>query len=439
MRFDVEIEKAVLGSILIESSAMVRASAIIREEVFYKNEYRLIWKAISNLFKANKEIDGLTVPAELKSMGVIELEGNNVAYYVMKLTDRIASAAHIESHCMLIYEYYLLRELIKIGLEVQSSAEGSGDCFDIISQTEKRLQALTSNLGGSVKHIKDVHAKIIENQKEVLAGKVSTGILSGIRNLDHVTGGWQNGNLVIVGARPGMGKSAFALQLAKYPAMELKTPVAIFSMEMTNEELVGRMSASQTGINNTKINQKKLNAGELLYMETNCGPLIEAPIYLDDTPGLSIDQLKNKARKLYYEKGVRFFVIDYLQLTKGSGGNREQEISGISRAFKHLAKELNVPVVALCQLSRKVEDRPDKRPMLSDLRDSGAIEQDADLVMFLYRPFYYGITEKYEYSGHYLDPESLLMIDIAKGRGLSIGEVPAKFYGETMIITNYDL
>lgn len=439
--FNIELEEAVLGAMLLEASTTVNsAMPFLKDDVFYKNENKLVFRAISKLHKKSAEIDILTVTQELKTLGVVEIEGSHVSYYVSMLTNRIASSANIESHCAIIYQYYLERELKKLALIIENRVnEVSSDSFEIIAFIEKELQGLTSIASSNVKHIKDVHAKIIEDQKEVLAGNVKTGMMSGLRNLDHVTGGWQNGNLIIIGARPGMGKSAFALQVAKNPALEQGTPVGIFSLEMTSSELVGRMASSKTGIVSTKINQKKLNAGELLYLETNCDELINAPIYLDDSPTLTTAQFKNKARKLYYEKGVRLFVVDYLQFMTGIGGNKEQQVSEISRGLKNTAKELNCPVIALCQLSRAVEQREDKRPMLSDLRDSGAIEQDADIVAFLYRPSYYGITEPYDYEGRMLESSDLLMIDIAKGRGLQIGEIPAKFYGETMIITNYDL
>lgn len=441
MKQDIDIERVVLGSILLEShTAMSVASSILKEDVFFKNEHKLIWTACNNLYKVNRNIDILTVTTELKALGVVNLDGEATSYYVSKLTERIGGTNHLESHCRILYQLYLLRELDKLGLEIQNDANASvADCFEIIGGIEKRLQGLTSIIGNSIKHIKDVHTEIIKEQKEVLSGNVKTGQLSGISNLDMVTGGWQNGNLIIIGARPAMGKSAFALQLAKNPAMTQSTPVAVFSLEMTSNDLVGRLVASETGINNTKIIQKRLNAGELMYIENNCDALINAPIYFDDTSGLSISQLKNKARKLYYEKGVRLFIIDYLQLASGEGNNKEQQVSDISRGLKILAKELNVPVIALCQLNRSVELRPDKRPQLSDLRDSGAIEQDADIVMLLFRPIYYEQTEPYSFGAYVLDPTDLLIIDIVKGRGLKTGEVPVKFYGETMIISNYDL
>lgn len=438
--YNIELEDAILGFIISDSSLAINQIQFLKADIFYKNENKIVFKAIQTLLTSKGSVDIFILINELKRLGVSELENSSVAYYLNKLTNRPASLANIETYCAIIYQKYLERELKKLALNIENKInEVASDCFDVIGFIEKELQGLTSIVSGKSKHIKDIHAEIVKEQKEVLAGNVKTGIMSGIKNLDSVTGGWQNGNLIIIGARPGMGKSAFALQLAKFPAMSQSTPVAIFSLEMTSNELVGRMASSITGINNTKINQKKLNAGELMYLESNCDELINAPIFLDDSPTLTTAQFKNKARKFYYENGVRLFVVDYLQFMNGLGGNKEQQVSEISRGLKSTAKELNCPIIALCQLSRGVEQREDKRPVLSDLRDSGSIEQDADLVMFLYRPSYYKITEPYQYGNHNLDPTDLLSINIAKGRGLKIGEVPAKFYGETMIITNYDL
>jgi replicative DNA helicase len=438
--YNIELEEAVLGFILTDSALAVNQIQFLKEDVFYKNENKLVFKAIQTLLASKGSIDIFIVINELKRLGVAELEHSSVAYYLSKLSNKPASVSNIETYSAIIYQKYLERELKKLALGIENKVnEVASDCFEVIGFIEKELKDLTSIASTNIKTIKEIHTELVNEQKEVLAGNVKTGIMSGLKNLDSVTGGWQNGNLVIVGARPAMGKSAFALQLAKYPAMTQKIPVAIFSLEMTPNELVGRMVSSHTGINNTKINQKGLNAGELLYVENNCDELTNSPIYFDGSSNLSSLQFKSKARKLYYEKGVRLFIVDYLQFMTGSGNNKEQQVSEISRSLKSTAKELNCPVIALCQLSRAVELRPDKRPILSDLRDSGSIEQDADIVMFLYRPAYYEILEPYQYGNYSLDPTDLLSIDIAKGRGLKIGDVPAKFFGETMIVTNYDL
>lgn len=438
--YNIDLEQSILGFIILDSAQAINQIQFLKEDVFYKNENKLVFKAIQTLLNAGGSVDMFTVINELKRLGVIEFDGNTVSYYISKLIERPVSLSNIESYCAIIYQKYLERELKKLALTIENKVnEVASDCFDVIGFIEKELKDLTSIASSNIKTIKDIHTEIVKEQKEVLAGNTKTGILSGIRNLDNVTGGWQNGNLIIVGARPAMGKSAFALQLAKYPAMNQKIPVAIFSLEMTPNELVGRMVASHTGINNTKINQKGLNAGELLYVENNCGELIDSPIFFDGSSNLTAQQFKTKARKLYYEKGVRLFIIDYLQFMTGSGNNKEQQVSEISRGLKSTAKELNCPIIALCQLSRAVELRDDKRPVLSDLRDSGAIEQDADIVTFLYRPEYYEVQTPYVYGNNDLPNGNLLIVDIAKGRGLKTGEVPAKFYGETMVITNYDL
>lgn len=452
--FNTDIEEAILGAICLEPSNTASAAlSILKEDAFYKNENKLVFRAINILFKEECNIDTITVTNKLKSLKVLELGGNNAGYYVSKLTDRIASSANIEYHCRLLYQYYLLRELKKLSLNIENRVNESGvDCFEVISEIEKTIQDMTSFSTNKTRHIKEIHSQLVSETKDVLNGNKSTGILSGIKNLDNQTGGWQNGNLIVIAARPGMGKSAFALQLAKYPSSK-GTPVAILSLEMQDLELGSRLFASETYLNNTKINQKKLNAEELHTLETGCDDLLKTEIYIDDSPSLKITHLKNKARRLYYDKGIRLLIIDYLQLMDGEGFNREQEIAGITRGLKGLAKELNIPIIVLSQLSRKCEDRGgDKRPALSDLRESGAIEQDADIVIFLWAPAYYelytGIGEGYQYGNNLLQAVEknndieicrLLMIDIAKGRGLRIGEVPTRFFADKMIITNLDL
>lgn len=444
--FDIPIEESVLGAICLEPALTIGpALVILKEDVFYKNENKLVFRAINELYKKEAAIDILTVTLALKSIGVQELGGFQTGFYVSSLTNRVAGASNIDFWCRILYQKYLLRSLKKLSMEIENNVnEASADCFDIISSIEKELQNMTSFSLNKTRHIRDVHKQLCEEIRDVITNDKPTGVLSGIKNLDDQTGGWQNGNLIVVAARPGMGKSAFALQLAKYPALN-NTPTAILSLEMQDLELGGRLFASETHLNNTKINQKKLDAGELLRLESGCEDILKADIYMDDTPSLNITQLKNKARRLCYDKGVKLILIDYLQLMSGEGNNREQEISGITRSLKGLAKELNVPIIVLSQLSRKCEDRPDKRPMLSDLRESGAIEQDADIVMFLYCPAYYDLyTETgYEYGNVILQTKDevskLMLIDIAKGRGIKICEVPAKFYGETMIISNYNI
>ena len=281
------------------------------------------------------------------------------------------------------------------------------------------------------------YGDLVKDIYEVISSGQPTGILSGLNDLDSITGGWQNGNLIIIAARPAMGKTAVALHLAKIPALN-NIPVAFFSLEMTASELAGRLASSESYIPSTLINQKRIGLNDIEVMNTSFNKLSDAPFYIDDSSVLSISDLKAKAKKLKYERNIKLIIVDYLQLMRGEGeGSREQEISSISRGLKTIAKDLNIPVIALSQLSRKCEERPDKRPLLSDLRESGSIEQDADIVSFIFRPEYYDLFPNgYEYKGKPIDTRGLMLFDIAKGRGLQTGEVALKFDGKIMKIGN---
>lgn len=441
MNHDISLEKIVLGAILLDyNSGGYKAFDILNENVFYSNDNKVVFRALKQLHSDNEPIDIATVSIKLSKMSVKEINGTPASYYVSKLTERTASSANVEKHAAILYQMYGLREIGKLALELENLSSASGaDFFEIINYVEKRFSDLTSVSTGNILHISEVFTKVVDRIRDVIAGNVETGVPTGIKFLDNQTGGWQGGNLILCAARPGMGKTAFAIRCVVYPAMKKNIPTAIFSLEMSLLELGGRAFSSETSIPNTKIIQAKMDAGDLKYMEANVQELIKAPIYIDDTPSVHIRQLKNKIRRLYHEKGVRLFVVDYLQLLSGDSDNREREIAEISRTLKILAKELNVPIIALSQLSREVEKRADKRPQLSDLRESGALEQDADVILFLYRPAYYNLYEEgYPFLDVVLDTKDLMLIDIAKGRSMQTGEIPARFIGETTSIMNYE-
>ncbi|MBA3664014.1 MAG: replicative DNA helicase [Bacteroidetes bacterium] len=437
---DKEIENAVLGGLLLEPHNLPNIASILKEEYFYQIENQFVYRAIKALYESGETVDILTVTQYLNKIGrLVEVGG---AYYVSTLTNRIASATNIEYHTRIVHQMYILRQLSLLGNEITSLSQfQNADCFDLIDKINKRTSELTSVVNNSIKVVGDVFNEMVSQINEVIEKGLPTGMMSGLENLDKQTGGWQKGNLIIIAARPGMGKTALALHLAKYPAMALNKPVGIMSMEMTAIELVGRLASSESYVNATLINQKKINSEQLQKIGAECLKLVDAPIYIDETPSLTLDQLTSRAKKMYYDYKIELLVIDYIQLMQGeSKGNREQEISHISRGLKGLAKQLGIPVIALSQLSRKVEERSDKRPMLSDLRESGAIEQDADMVAFLFRPEYYDMwTEGYEYGAKVLEQKNLMLFDIAKGRGLKICEVPLKFFGEFMEVRNYNL
>lgn len=437
----VELEEAVLGALLLDCRLVPEISTILQPDTFYKEQNGRVFNAILKMYKrGEKAIDILTVTQELKALEELEFVGG--AYYISQLTNRVASAAHIETHARYVQQMFLLREIIRLGTQAISQAyEANGDPFDIIADLQKETSNLTSFVTNKIKHVGDIFNDVLDDINQVLEHGLPTGVLSGFKNVDEQTGGWQNGNLIFLAARPGMGKTALALEIAKHPALVLKKPVVIFSIEMSAKELVGRLAASESQIISTEIIQKKINRHQLQTMGARCHELVGCPIYIDDTPALKFSDLKAKAKKMKQEKKIELIVIDYLQLMHGeAGGNREQEISFLTRNLKALAKELDLPIIALSQLSRKVEERPGKRPQLQDLRESGSIEQDGDIIVFIFRPEYYGLFENgYDYGGQTLPQRHLMLFDIAKGRGLQIGEVPLKFYGKYMITKNYDL
>ncbi len=401
-----ELEEAVLGALMLEKHAITAVAEILSPASFYKDNNNIIYQAIVDLFSRAEPIDILTVTAELRKKGQLELVGG--AYYITMLTNRVASAANIEAHARIIAEKFLQRELIRIAGEIQNEAfEDSSDAFKLLDSAEKKLFELSQgNIKRSYLNINAVvkqTLKDIEDLKQQ-SGKY-TGIPSGFTKLDNLTGGFQRSDLIIVAARPGMGKTAFALSVARNASFEglgenqKPRAVAIFSLEMGNKQMVSRMISSEAEISGHKLRTGELRDYEWEQLNAKIASLSEAPIFIDDTPALSVFELRAKCRRLKQQNDISMILIDYLQLMRGDdtgnkNGNREQEVSYISRSLKALAKELDVPVIALSQLSRQTERRTNSnRPMLSDLRESGSIEQDADMVMFIYRPEYYNITE----------------------------------------------
>lgn len=443
-QYDEELEKAVLGAILLDPAVLAQISPILQPEFFHHRANQIIYRCLLEMQKKRDHIDLLTVPQALKAIGRLEDVGGD--YYVSNLTSRVAGAGNIEHHVRILHQFYLLRELAKLGAVITSKAGMVGaDCFDLVDEINKRLAELTDVVSTKIPTVGDIFNKLITRLNTVAESGIKPGIPSGLENLDRHTGGWQKGNLIVIAARPGMGKSAFALQCAKYPALALKKSTAIFSLEMGDEELVGRMASSESQISSEKFAKGDVTRKDLQDLSARCFDLIGAEIYIDDTPALKFADLRAKARRLKDNHNIELLIVDYLQLAHGDErGNREQEISYISRNLKALAKELDIPVIALSQLSRQVESasRADRRPILSDLRESGAIEQDADIVCFLYRPAYYKDLEVnktgYEYKGQMLPTNNLLVFDIAKARALKTGELMLKFYGQYMMIRNYD-
>jgi replicative DNA helicase len=431
----IELEEAVLGSVLLESEAFDTISSICKVEHFYKEQNGLIFKAILSLASKHEPIDILTVSQELKRTGDLELVGGS--YYVSSLTNRIASTANIERHARIVAQMYYKREMILIGTRmIQQAYEDSTDCFDLIDNAANEIASILNDI--EVKQalkLSDLRDKVLESCAEAINSDKPSGVPIPHKVMQKHTNGWRNGHLIIVAARPGMGKTAGALEYA-YEAAKKGYPTAFFSLEMPATELAGRIMSRESYVSSQKINNNTIDKFELARVINDTYSFDKIPLYIDDTPAMNIIRLRSKAHRLMREKGIKLLVVDYLQLMDGlqNESTREQVVSGISRGLKVLARELNIPIIALSQLSRQVENRPGaaKRPQLSDLRDSGSIEQDADMVIFYYRPEYYGI----EVDENNQPTRNLLIKIIAKYRGGQCGDIDAKFYGETMRITD---
>jgi len=391
-----DLEEAVLGAMMLESNRLAEVIEVLKPEAFYKESHQVIFSAIMRLFGQNEPVDILTVTEELRKSGELELAGG--PYFITMLTNRIASTANIEFHSRIILQKFIQRELIRISSDIIRDAyEDTTDVFDLLDKAENGLFSISEgSIGKSYMNMQSIIAEAI---KEINAGRSQEGKLkgvgSGFTELDRITSGWQKSDLIIIASRPGMGKTAFALTMARNAAVEFKKPVAVFSLEMSSVQLVTRLMSSETEIPQEKLRKGTMEDHEWAQLNARIRPLIEAPLYIDDTAALSIFDLRAKCRRLKAHHDIQMVIVDYLQLMQGSQetrGNREQEISSISRSLKTLAKELDVPVIALSQLSRASEKRSTTaKPILSDLRESGSIEQDADMVMFIYRPEYYKI------------------------------------------------
>ncbi|HET8886821.1 MAG TPA: replicative DNA helicase [Salinimicrobium sp.] len=394
-----DLEMVVLGAMMIDKKGVDEIIDILHPEVFYKKAHQHIYEAIHTLFENSEPVDLLTVSNQLKKNEKLDQSGGD--FYLIQLTQKVSSSAHIEFHARIILQKYIQRSLIKISNEIiEDSYDETTDVFDLLDQAESKLYEITQgNIKRSSETAQSLVSQAMKKIEEISNKEGLSGIASGFDKLDKLTSGWQPSDLVIVAARPGMGKTALTLSMARNIAVGQNIPVAFFSLEMSSVQLITRLISSETGLSSEKLRTGKLLKHEWEQLNVKVKKLEKAPLYIDDTPSLSIFDLRAKARRLASQHGIKLIVIDYLQLmTAGgnnkNGGNREQEISTISRNLKALAKELSVPVIALSQLSRAVETRGgSKRPLLSDLRESGAIEQDADIVSFIYRPEYYKIEE----------------------------------------------
>ena len=437
---DVELEEAVLGALMLEKDAYTTVCDLLKPECFYEPKNRLVFEAIQVLGAGQRPIDMLTVTEQLRLNGTLDEAGG--AVFVTQLTSRVSSAAHVEFHARIVAQKYLARELISFAANIENKAfDESNDVDDLLQEAEGKLFEISQrNVKKDVTQIDPVIGQALQ-QIQTAANRESglSGLESGYHDLDKLTSGWQNSDLIIIAARPAMGKTAFVLSMAKNMAVNYDTPIAVFSLEMSNLQLVNRLISNVCEIEGTKIKSGQLTSMEWDQLMARIKQLNGAPLYNDDTPSLSIFELRTKARRLVREHNIKMIIIDYLQLMNATGmkfGSREQEVSMISRSLKQLAKELNIPIIALSQLNRSVESRTDgKRPQLSDLRESGAIEQDADIVCFIHRPEYY-LRSDTDANGN--DIRGLAEFIIAKHRSGSVDDVQLRFRGKFARFENWN-
>jgi replicative DNA helicase len=428
-----DLEEAVIGAMMIDKKGVDEVIDLLQPDAFYKLAHQNIFESILNLFQNSQPIDLLTVSSDLRKNGKLESVGGD--YYLVQLTQKVASSAHIEFHARIILQKFIQRSLIRISNEIiESSYKESTDVFDLLDEAESKLYDVAQ---GNIKKSSDTAQNLVMLAKkkiQEIANKDGlSGISTGFEKLDTLTSGWQPSDLIIIAARPGMGKTALTLSMARNIAVIKQVPVAFFSLEMSSVQLITRLISAETGLSSEKLRTGKLADHEWKQLNVKVGDLEKAPLFIDDTPALSIFDLRAKARRLASQHQIKLIVVDYLQLmTAGNNnkaGNREQEISTISRNLKSLAKELNIPVIALSQLSRAVETRGGtKRPQLSDLRESGAIEQDADIVSFIYRPEYYQI-EEWDDEEHTSSIGQAEFI-VAKHRNGGLDNIRMKFIGQ---------
>jgi len=437
----VDLEEAVLGAMMLEQTAVNAVIDVLSPDSFYKQAHKRIFEAITFLFNDSEPIDLLTVTEALRKTGDLELVGG--AYAVANLTTRIASTANVEFHARIISQKYIQRELIRVSSTIIEKAfDEKTDVFDLLDEAETSLfEVAEGNIRKSFESMQTVMRRALDYIDKAQANESGvSGIPSGFPDLDKVTGGWQRSDMIVLAARPGMGKTAFVLTMARNIAVQEDIGCAVFSLEMSSVQLVQRLISAETEIDSDKFRKGSLEDYEYLQLHDRIGKLSNAPLFIDDTPGLNVFELRAKCRRLKQQHGIQIVVIDYLQLMSANsggsgGGNREQEISSISRSIKSIAKELDIPVIAISQLSRMVETRGgDKRPMLSDLRESGAIEQDADMVAFIYRPEYY----KFTVTDDGEDTKGLAEFIISKHRHGALGTVKLKFIPRLATFANYN-
>ena len=430
---DIEAEQAVIGSMLTDQEAVVAAIEVLRAEDFYREDNKIIFEAILNIYNRAEPIDIITLKSELSSMGKLDSVGG--LEYIAVLPDKVPTTANVEMYIKIVEEKSMLRNLLKTANEIINLGyDETEDVEDIMDSAEKKIfDVMQRKNQKGYTSIKDILVESFTKLEQLYNQKQHvTGVPTGFTDLDNKTAGLHGSELILIAARPAMGKTALALNIGTYAAIKANVPVAIFSLEMSKEQLGNRILCSEALVDSNKVRTGRLDDDEWAKLAEASGELSNAEIYVDDTPGISIMEIRAKCRKLKLEKNIGLVIVDYLQLIQGTGkrgASREQEISEISRSLKILAKEINVPVIALSQLSRAVEGRPDHRPMLADLRESGAIEQDADIVMFIYRDDYYNEDS---------EKKNIAEIIIAKQRSGSTGTIELAWLGSYTKFANLE-
>lgn len=430
-----DIEKKILGTCLGYPEQSDKVFETLKPEHFTSKENQIIYQAILDFQKTGKAYDMVIISKHLHDNKLLESAGGFP--YITDLTSHVVYGDRLKEYVYIVLELFIRRSVIKIVLDINLSLnDSSNDIFDVIHEFSKKLELLQQNTSvSSYEIIEKVKDDVLADMtKAVMEGKTD-GIKTGIHRLNLNTNGWQKSDLIILAGRPGMGKTSAAIDFALTPALEGKK-VLFFSLEMSSEQIVKRTQSILSHVDVQRVVNNSLSKDELREVVRHSEKLNKVPFYLDDTPAITVSELKRRAKKLQKEVGLDLIIVDYLQLMKGDGQSREQEISEISRGLKAIAKELDVPVIALSQLSRKCEERADKKPMLSDLRESGAIEQDADMVIFCYRPEYYQINE-YEIGGNTINTAGLFVFIVAKFRNGQTGEIKAGWIGNNTKVTNY--
>jgi len=422
---DLVAEKSVLGAILIDSSAINLVAEFLKPDHFYIPEHQIIYSSMFTLFEKQQPIDLVTLQDQLKKEGSLKKIGGGT--YLSELIDTVPSSAYVEHYGRIVKDYYTKRKLIELSSRmVEKAFAEETDVKKLLDDAEGKIFNLSyEHLKQDFIPLKDVLTESFERLEEFMKhGDKFRGIPTGFADLDNKLAGMQDANLLILAARPGIGKTTFALNIALNIALKDKIPVGFFSLEMSKEELVDRLLVAQADIDAWRLKTGRLSDDDFRRLTEAMGELSEAPIYIDDTPGASVIEMRTKARKLKIEKNLRFLIVDYLQLANGGRffESRVQEVSFVSQGLKNLARELKIPVLAISQLSRAVEQRGSKKPQLSDLRESGSIEQDSDVVMFLYQE---------EESEDLLDQNKrLVKLLIAKHRNGPVGEIDLMFRGD---------